>query len=153
MPRLTKIYTRGGDDGTTSLGGGAKGGQRRAARAGVRKTVDEFELAKLGVALAVGLCETAARKRWARSRMSCFHLGSDLCFCGGRTRRATCLRRLKTGTWSGLEGVNRRTDSDCGGSLENFHSTRRGRWARRNLQCRAHCFAGGRSGEVHLTGE
>src|SRR6188508_360985 len=53
MPRLTKIYTRKGDDGSTGLGGGqrvAKDSPRVAAYG----TVDELNSA-IGVALAHGL--------------------------------------------------------------------------------------------------
>ena len=53
MPRLTKIYTRKGDDGTTALGGG-----QRVPKDSLRVTaygvVDELNSA-LGVALAHGL--------------------------------------------------------------------------------------------------
>jgi cob(I)alamin adenosyltransferase len=77
MPRLTKIYTKMGDAGTTSLGGG----QRVAKddlRVQVYGTVDELN-SQIGVALASGLCEelTAAL---TQIQNELFDLGSDLCF-------------------------------------------------------------------------
>jgi cob(I)alamin adenosyltransferase len=77
MPRLTKIYTRKGDDGTTGLGGGqrvAKDSPRVAAYG----TVDELNSA-IGVALAHGLVPRLA-KALLPIQNELFHLGSDLCF-------------------------------------------------------------------------
>lgn len=55
MPRLTKIYTRTGDDGTTGLGGGQRV-PKDALRVQACGTVDELG-SHLGLALALGLCE------------------------------------------------------------------------------------------------
>ena len=77
MPRLTKIYTRKGDDGSTGLGGGqrvAKDSPRVAAYG----TVDELNSA-IGVALAHGLVPRLA-KALPPIQNELFHLGSDLCF-------------------------------------------------------------------------
>ena len=76
MPRITRIYTRGGDDGTTSLGGG-----RRVAKNDLRVdafgAVDELN-AFLGSALAVGLCdEVSSIVRRVQNEL--FHLGAELC--------------------------------------------------------------------------
>jgi cob(I)alamin adenosyltransferase len=77
MPRLTKIYTRKGDDGVTSLGGG-----QRVAKDSLRVkaygTVDELNSA-IGVALAYGLV-TRLAERLPLVQNELFHLGSDLCF-------------------------------------------------------------------------
>ncbi|MCA9939544.1 MAG: cob(I)yrinic acid a,c-diamide adenosyltransferase [Anaerolineales bacterium] len=77
MPRLTKIYTRTGDDGTTSLGS-----RRRVPKDALRVqaygTVDELN-AVLGVALAHGLSARLAPVVTAIQN-ELFHLGSDLCF-------------------------------------------------------------------------
>lgn len=77
MPRLTKIYTRGGDQGTTSLGGG-----QRVAKDSLRVqaygTVDELNSA-LGLALAHGLSPRLAQVLPVIQN-ELFHLGSDLCF-------------------------------------------------------------------------
>lgn len=76
MPRITKVYTRTGDEGTTGLGGGqrvAKDSLRIAAYG----TVDELN-SVLGVALASGLdARLAAELRRIQNEL--FHLGSDLC--------------------------------------------------------------------------
>ena len=77
MPRLTRLYTRRGDDGSTGLGGGqrvAKDSPRVAAYG----TVDELNAA-IGVALAAGLApRLAAVLPVVQNEL--FHLGSDLCF-------------------------------------------------------------------------
>ena len=76
MPRITKVYTRTGDDGSTGLGGG-----QRVAKDSLRiecyGTVDELN-SSIGVALAAGL---APRLQAALSTVQndLFHLGSDLC--------------------------------------------------------------------------
>jgi len=77
MPRLTKIYTRGGDDGTTALGGGQRVA-KDALRVQVYGTVDELN-SQIGVALAVGLCERL-RETLGEIQNELFDLGSDLCF-------------------------------------------------------------------------
>lgn len=77
MPRLTKIYTRTGDDGTTALGGGQRVA-KDALRVAVYGTVDELN-SQLGVALATGLCERLAEVL-PEIQNELFDLGSDLCF-------------------------------------------------------------------------
>ena len=76
MPRLTKIYTRTGDDGTTGLGGGQRVA-KDALRIETYGTVDELN-SQLGVALAAGLEATLAAEL-TRVQNELFHLGSDLC--------------------------------------------------------------------------
>ena len=77
MPRITKIYTRGGDDGTTSLGSG-----KRVAKDSLRidayGTVDELN-ACLGIAMASGVDDEIAAAL-KRIQNELFHLGSVLCF-------------------------------------------------------------------------
>ena len=77
MPRLTKIYTRTGDAGTTALGGGQRV-SKDALRVQVYGTVDELN-SQLGVALATGLDDRLAQAL-LRVQNSLFDLGSDLCF-------------------------------------------------------------------------
>jgi cob(I)alamin adenosyltransferase len=77
MPRLTKIYTRKGDDGTTALGGGQRV-PKDSLRVAVYGTVDELN-SQLGVALAYGLCERLAAVL-PETQNELFDLGSDLCF-------------------------------------------------------------------------
>lgn len=76
MPRITRVYTRTGDDGTTGLG----------VRVRVRKddprveaygAVDELNSA-LGVAVAAGTSAPVADSL-RRVQQELFHLGSDLC--------------------------------------------------------------------------
>lgn len=77
MPRLTSLYTRKGDDGTTALGGGQRVA-KDALRVSAYGTVDELNSA-LGVALAHGL-SLRLTQALAAVQNELFHLGSDLCF-------------------------------------------------------------------------
>ena len=77
MPRLTKIYTKRGDKGETSLGGGQRV-RKDSLRVQVYGTVDELN-SQLGVALALGLCERLAQEI-PSIQNELFDLGSDLCF-------------------------------------------------------------------------
>lgn len=77
MPRLTKIYTRKGDDGSTALGGGQRV-PKDTLRVQVYGTVDELN-SHLGVAHALGVDgDIAPILREIQNEL--FHLGSDLCF-------------------------------------------------------------------------
>lgn len=76
MPRITKVYTRTGDDGTTALGGG-----QRVPKDSVRiegyGTVDELN-SILGAAH--GFCSDPKIKNWILEiQNDLFHMGSDLC--------------------------------------------------------------------------
>lgn len=77
MPRLTKIYTRKGDDGTTRLGGNQRI-PKDALRVQAYGTVDELN-AQIGVALAAGLCHRL-KSELETIQNELFRLGSDLCF-------------------------------------------------------------------------
>jgi cob(I)alamin adenosyltransferase len=76
MPRITRVYTRTGDDGTTSLGG-----RERVAKDSPRieayGTVDELN-SQIGAAIAAGLGQEIAAELSAVQN-DLFHLGSDLC--------------------------------------------------------------------------
>jgi cob(I)alamin adenosyltransferase len=76
MPRITKVYTRTGDDGTTGLGGGQRVA-KDAPRVEAYGTVDELS-AQIGAAVAAGLVSELA-EALARIQNELFHLGSDLC--------------------------------------------------------------------------
>jgi cob(I)alamin adenosyltransferase len=76
MPRITKVATRTGDDGTTALGGGRRV-PKDALRIEAYGTVDELNSA-LGVAIAAGTAP-AVGAALARIQNELFHLGSDLC--------------------------------------------------------------------------
>ena len=77
MPRLTTIYTRKGDDGETSLGGGQRV-PKDSARVAAYGTVDELNSA-IGVALAHGLLPRLM-ETLPVIQNELFHLGSDLAF-------------------------------------------------------------------------
>ncbi len=77
MPRLTKIYTRTGDAGTTALGGGQRV-PKDSLRVAVYGTVDELN-SQIGVALAHGLCDRL-QAVLPTIQNALFDLGSDLCF-------------------------------------------------------------------------
>jgi cob(I)alamin adenosyltransferase len=76
MPRITKVYTRTGDDGTTGLGGGQRVG-KDTPRIEAYGTVDELN-SVIGVALAAGVNEAIAEPL-SGIQNELFHLGSDLC--------------------------------------------------------------------------
>lgn len=77
MPKLTKLYTRKGDDGTTALGGGQRV-QKDVRRVAAYGTVDELN-SQIGVAVAYGLNpKLASALHTIQNEL--FHLGSDLCF-------------------------------------------------------------------------
>jgi cob(I)alamin adenosyltransferase len=77
MPRLTTIYTRKGDEGETSLGGGQRV-PKDSARVAAYGTVDELNSA-VGVALAHGL-SPRLMETLTVIQNELFHLGSDLAF-------------------------------------------------------------------------
>jgi len=76
VPRLTKIYTRAGDDGSTALGFGGRVA-KDALRVECYGTVDELNSC-LGLARAAGL-PPELDGDLARIQNELFHLGSDLC--------------------------------------------------------------------------
>jgi cob(I)alamin adenosyltransferase len=77
MPRLTTIYTRKGDEGETSLGGGQRV-PKDSARVAAYGTVDELNSA-IGAALAHGLVPRLT-EILPVIQNELFHLGSDLAF-------------------------------------------------------------------------
>src|SRR5262245_7243469 len=76
MPRITKVYTRTGDDGTTGLGGGQRV-PKDSLRIEAYGTVDELN-SQIGVALAAGL-DAELSGPLSAAQNDLFHLGSDLC--------------------------------------------------------------------------
>ena len=76
MPRITKVYTRTGDEGTTGLGGGQRV-TKDSPRIEAYGTIDELN-SLLGVVLAEGLSPELAESL-ALVQNDLFHLGSDLC--------------------------------------------------------------------------
>ena len=76
MPRITKVYTRTGDDGTTGLGAGGRVG-KDSPRIETYGTVDELN-SQIGLALSSGVNDTIA-PMLREIQNDLFHLGSDLC--------------------------------------------------------------------------
>jgi cob(I)alamin adenosyltransferase len=77
MPRLTKIYTRSGDDGKTKLSGGQET-FKDSVRVKAYGTVDELN-SHIGVAISLGLSERVMDVLTIVQN-ELFHLGSDLSF-------------------------------------------------------------------------
>ena len=77
MPKITKVYTKTGDLGETSLGGG-----QRVSKDSIRiqsyGTVDELN-SYIGVACAANL-DNEILEKLKLIQNELFHLGSDLCF-------------------------------------------------------------------------
>jgi cob(I)alamin adenosyltransferase len=76
MPRITRVYTRTGDDGTTALGGGQRL-PKDAPRIAAYGTVDELS-SHLGLVLSATPDEALVAPL-RRIQNELFHLGSDLC--------------------------------------------------------------------------
>lgn len=76
MARLTKIYTRTGDDGSTALGTGDRIA-KTAPRIAAYGTVDELNAA-IGVVLTCDL-PSDVRAALTRVQNELFHAGADLC--------------------------------------------------------------------------
>jgi len=77
MVRLTKIYTKAGDEGETSLGDGSRVSKRHP-RVEAYGAVDELN-AVIGAALALGGEEMPEREALAAVQNDLFDLGADLC--------------------------------------------------------------------------
>jgi cob(I)alamin adenosyltransferase len=84
MPRLTRIYTKTGDEGMTGLGGGRRV-SKDSTRVSAYGTVDELN-STIGVALALGLTARLADEL-RRVQNELFDLGSDLCWPEDDERR------------------------------------------------------------------
>ena len=77
MPRITKVYTRTGDDGTTGLGTGRRV-PKISARIGAYGAVDELN-SHVGVVLAAAGLRAELIEPLRRVQNELFHAGSDLC--------------------------------------------------------------------------
>jgi len=80
MPRITKVYTKTGDDGTTGLVG-ARRVAKSSLRVAVYGTVDELSSA-IGAALAVPVAERL-KAPLERIQNELFHLGAELATAPG----------------------------------------------------------------------
>jgi cob(I)alamin adenosyltransferase len=90
--RLSKIYTRTGDDGTTGLGDGTRVA-KDSARVAAYGTVDELNSA-IGIVLA---CDTGERIRevLVQVQHDLFDLGGELCIPGMALVQAADIDRLE----------------------------------------------------------
>ena len=88
MVRLTRIYTRGGDAGETSLGSGGRV-PKHALRVAAYGTVDE---ANAAIGTARLHADTAADEMLGRIQNDLFDLGADLCTPADSRRAVGALR-------------------------------------------------------------
>src|SRR5438067_1338306 len=115
MPRITKVYTRTGDDGTTGLGTG-----RRVAKDSLRieayGTVDELN-SQIGLAAASSVAEDL-RAALGTIQNELFHLGSDLCI-PEEDKATTPVPRIEERHVDALEALMDRLSASLS-PLENF---------------------------------
>lgn len=90
--RLSKIYTRTGDDGSTGLGDGSRTG-KDSLRVSAYGTVDELN-SSLGIVLACELPD-AVRHRLIEIQHELFDLGGELCIPGMALVEASDIDRLE----------------------------------------------------------
>jgi cob(I)alamin adenosyltransferase len=91
--RLSKIYTRTGDDGTTGLGDGSRV-QKDSLRVEAYGTVDEANSA-IGVVLACDTVPDAVRNSLTEVQHDLFELGGELCIPGHSAITAAFIERLE----------------------------------------------------------
>jgi cob(I)alamin adenosyltransferase len=103
MVRLTRIYTKGGDAGETSLGDGSRV-PKQHLRVAAFGTVDE---ANAAIGLARLHAEGEVDAALARIQNDLFDLGADLCNPAGGKRAETALRILP----SQIERLEREIDA------------------------------------------
>lgn len=99
--RLSKIYTRTGDDGTTGLGDGSRVA-KESARVEAYGTVDEANSA-VGVILAVGSVPDDVRACLVDVQHDLFELGGELCIPGHSAVKQEFIERLE----QSLDAFNR----------------------------------------------
>jgi len=92
--RLSKIYTRTGDDGTTGLGDGSRVA-KDSARVEAFGTVDEANSA-IGVVLAVENVPETVRNCLIEVQHDLFELGGELCIPGHRAITQAFIDRLES---------------------------------------------------------
>ena len=98
--RLSKIYTRTGDDGTTGLGDGSRT-RKDSPRVEAYGTVDELN-SSIGVLLAVPELPEAVVQSLTEVQHELFDLGGELCIPGHQMIRAEQVTRLE----QALDGFN-----------------------------------------------
>ena len=92
--RLSKIYTRTGDDGTTGLGDGQRT-SKDSARVEAYGTVDEANSA-IGVILANDSVDDALRNCLTEVQHDLFELGGELCIPGHSAVKQEFIDRLES---------------------------------------------------------
>jgi len=115
MPRITKVYTRRGDDGTTGLGGGQRV-KKHSLRIETFGTVDELN-SVIGAAIADGL-DPKLSDELTRIQNELFHLGSDLCILE-QDKPKLAAPRIEQRHIDTLEATLDRLTAEVG-PLENF---------------------------------
>ncbi len=98
--RLTKIYTRTGDDGSTGLGDGSRV-RKDALRVEAYGTVDETN-AQVGVLRAALVVDHAAQIMLEHIQHDLFDVGGELCIPGHELVTAAYVERLE----SAIDAVN-----------------------------------------------
>jgi cob(I)alamin adenosyltransferase len=98
--RLSKIYTRTGDDGTTGLGDGSRLA-KDAARVEAYGTVDELNSA-VGMILSIAELPQGITAALTEVQHDLFDLGGELCIPGSRIIKAEQVTRLE----ESLDGFN-----------------------------------------------
>jgi len=93
MPRITKVYTRTGDDGTTGLGDGSRV-PKTHGRIEAYGTVDEANSA-IGVVLAVPGLPPAVNEALTQIQHELFDLGGELAVPGYRAIQDSHIEQLE----------------------------------------------------------
>jgi len=91
--RLSKIYTRTGDDGTTGLGDGSRTA-KDSARVEAYGTVDEANSA-IGVVLSHASVPDSVRSSLTEVQHDLFELGGELCIPGHSAITSAAVERLE----------------------------------------------------------
>jgi cob(I)alamin adenosyltransferase len=97
--RLSKIYTRTGDDGSTGLGDGSRTG-KDSLRVGAYGTVDELN-STIGMVIAAGV-DDDIREALVQIQHELFDLGGELCIPGMAMVQSRDIDRLE----NVLDGFN-----------------------------------------------
>ena len=92
--RLSKIYTRTGDDGSTGLGDGSRVG-KDSLRVTAYGTADELN-STIGMVLAADGVDDAVREVLTQIQHDLFDLGGELCVPGMETIQDRDIERLET---------------------------------------------------------
>ena len=101
--RLSKIYTRTGDDGTTGLGDGSRT-PKDSARVEAYGTVDEANSA-IGVVLSHGSVPQPIRDSLTEVQHDLFELGGELCIPGHSAITEAAISRLEQDLDAHNEGL------------------------------------------------